>query len=234
MVEIQTSKTAPAKPWSILLYGLPKSGKTVFACKAPEPFLIESDIDGEISLRNHPELSDVPYTLAPTFKQVVEVLQWLKKEKPPYKTIIIDTLSGLQESQRLDEIGGNPLTDSGWKFNEHVFTKNNFKLNTLVKDFLELKKACGYNIIFCVHLKEEKVGSSDNSRILLRPDLSPSLLKAVAAHVNAFFALSVEGANERQLVVEGNKLLMAASRYKFPKTTYKNPSFDDIRKVLEA
>ncbi len=230
-MKIQTAETAERKPWSILIYGLPKSGKTVFACGAPEPLLLEVDSDGEISLKNHPDLHQVPYILTPSFDSVVSAVQTIKKEKPGYKTLIIDTLSGLQEAQRLEEAGVT-LSDKAWKMNEHIYTKNNFKINTLVRTLIELKDTLGMNIIFTVHLKEEVIGAQENRRVLLRPDLSPALLKAVSAHVNAFFALQQEG-NERQLVVQGNKLLMANSRYKFDKSILKNPTFTDLLKYLE-
>lgn len=232
-MEIHTASTAPRKPWTLLLYGPPKSGKTVFAAGAPDPFIIMTDIDGEISLRNHPELSDVPWTLAHTYKEVVEVLKWLKKEKPPYKTIIIDTLSGLQETQRLEQ-AGIQLGDTSWKLNEHIYTVNNFRLTQVVRALLELKVLNGYNIIFLVHLKEELVGSQENRRVMSRPGLSPALLSAVAAHVNAFFSLENKGADERQLTVKGNQLHMAESRYRFPKPIYKNPTWDTLLGVLEA
>lgn len=231
-MEIHTAATAPHKPWSILLYGPPKSGKTVFAAGAPDPLIIMTDIDGEISLRNHPELANVQWTLAHNYADVVKVLKELKKDKPPFKTIILDTLSGLQETQRLEQ-AGIQLGDTSWKLNEHIYTVNNFRLTQIVRALLELKQLNGYNLLFLAHLKEELVGSQENRRVLVRPTLSPALLGAVAAHVNGFFSLENKGADERQLKVKGNALHMAESRYKFPKDIYKNPTWAQILEVLE-
>ena len=119
---IQKVAELDKEPWSIMIYGMPKVGKTVFACGAPKPLLIAVDRDGEISLRNHPELADVSIIKARTYESVVETLQWVEREKPDFETIIVDTVSTLQEGQRLDLVDMDKVFDSDrWVFNRNLY-----------------------------------------------------------------------------------------------------------------
>ena len=230
---IQKVAELDKEPWSIMIYGMPKVGKTVFACGAPKPLLIAVDRDGEISLRNHPELADVSIIKARTYESVVETLQWVEREKPDFETIIVDTVSTLQEGQRLDLVDMDKVFDSDrWVFNRNLYAINNLKVAALVELLLKLKKK--YNIILTCHLKEDIVGNDQqgNGRVRERPALSPALLSQIYAAINGIFVLEATGDN-RTLQVKGSKYLLANSRYKIDKPYLANPTFDTLRKYLE-
>lgn len=232
---IQKVTELEREPWSIMIYGMPKVGKTVFACGAPKPLLISVDRDGEISLRNHPDLQDVSIVKARTYEAVVETLQWIDREQKnlDFETIIVDTISSLQEGNRMDLVDLDKIFDSErWVFNRNLYAINNLKVAALVELLLKLKKK--FNIILTCHLKEDIVGTDQqgNGRVRERPALSPALLTQIYAAINGIFVYEATG-DQRILTVKGSKYLLANSRYKIDKPYLANPTFDTLRKYLE-
>ena len=81
---------------SLMLYGLPKSGKSTFASYFPEPLFLpfERGLDGL-------EVFQAPPTgIIESRKQLYEIVSELKnlhknEGKLPYKTIVLDTMSGV-------------------------------------------------------------------------------------------------------------------------------------------
>jgi hypothetical protein len=168
----------------------------------------------------------------PTFDEVVQAVQQIKEEQPTeYQSIIIDTISTLQEVQRLELIDKKEaLNNNRWVFNQNIFSINNFKVNLLIKELLELKKT--YNIVLTAHLKEDVIGTNEKRQVVSRPDLSPNLMKLVNATVNGIFVLDSVGGN-RVLTTRGNKTLLAESRYKIDQPYIKDPTFNKLRKYLD-
>lgn len=230
-MEFTTVSELARKPWSVLIYGMPKSGKTVFAAGAPAVLIIETDPDGEISLRNHDGL-DVKVAIARDYKAVVKIIRQIKKDKPKeIKTICIDTISSLQQSQRLDLIDSDDAMDKDrWVFNQNIYSVNNFKINLVVRELLGLKD--DYNLLLTCHLKEDISNKDGTVRIIQRPHLSPECLSQVYAGINGIYCLEKEG-EQRKLTVKGNRLQLADGRYKIDKAFLPNPTFDSLRRYLE-
>lgn len=83
------SSRASSRPLRLVLYGNPGVGKSTFAAQAPAPVFLCGE-DGASYL-------DVPAFPKPeTWADVLESVDLLAREEHPYKTLVIDTLDGLE------------------------------------------------------------------------------------------------------------------------------------------
>lgn len=232
----KTAETSDPGPWSIAIYGYPGVGKSVFAAHASRPFVLMVDNDGERSYRNHPELRNVPYVNCRTYAAVVRAIRELKSSKTDLEqidTIIVDTMSELQQRDRMDQVKakGDP-TDANWKFNEHIYTINNFHINVVVDELLELRK----NLILVYHLKEEEVGTGDAKRTRIRPATSPELMHSTIAKISGCMVYERSGKDRRLRLVSNPTDSITKSRFKGKAeelSNLLNPSFEDLQQLME-
>lgn len=105
------SKKMPSK---VVLYGLPKSGKTTLSAQWPEPLFI--NIEGGL------DYLAVQVNATPKLRDFAEVLGWLKHiydaEKPLCKTIVLDSLDWaetLAQAALIKEHGAKSITDADVK-----------------------------------------------------------------------------------------------------------------------
>lgn len=229
----RTVDTHPADRWTFVLYGFPGSGKSVFAAHAPNPFVFMIDPDGEESYRNHPSLKATPYIKIKSLKQMRDALARMAKDKDLDKvdTVVVDTVSELMMIDRVDQVDddGKSVLEDTWVFNQNTWTKNNYRINLLMKMVLDL----GKNTIFICHLKEET--NPKTLKTKLRLHLSPEIQNFLLAKTSGTFIYSFEG-TERHLRVASNPSdSITKTRYKFnTKIGYLvNPTFNDLLKVLE-
>lgn len=160
------------EPWlKVLVYGDPGAGKTVLACTAPKPLLLDVE-NGRISLANHPELSHVKILPIQSFNDLDDVFWELKKGNiPDVETVIIDTISELQR-RNMDEI---LISAHAKDNNRNAFLphQGDYKYNTeimrrLIVEFRDLEM----NLVVTAHRIEDK---DDNGRVFVRPQVTPAL-----------------------------------------------------------
>jgi hypothetical protein len=77
----------------VLLYGRNGMGKTRFACTAPKPLLIDIQEKGTKSVRNYKDVEVFP---AKSWKEVVWAYWFLRAGGHDYESVILDTLTGMQ------------------------------------------------------------------------------------------------------------------------------------------
>ena len=225
---VKSGEDAYLERWSFLLYGFPGSGKTTLAAQAPKPLMLELDENGWIVLRNPLVAKNVRFYVLRDFKRTLQFIQRLAKDPllQEIETVVLDTVSELQTLERLSQLPDNAINE-GWKFNEHIYTVNNFKVLLLVKELLALKK----NTILCCHMKEETVGDGKNKRVIIRPALSPSLLTDIMALVDGTFFL-VKNNNTRELLLQSATDKITKSRFN-KNSTITDPTFEKLLPILE-
>lgn len=107
IIEAGQSKKMPSK---VVIYGVPKIGKTTLAAGWPEPLFI--NIEGGLDYLNEKVKS------TPKLKEFSDVLTWMKHlydaEKPLCKTIVIDSLDwaeNLAQAALIKEHRAKSITD---------------------------------------------------------------------------------------------------------------------------
>lgn len=226
---VKRGTDARIKRWSILIYSYPGSGKTTLAAQAPRPLILELDENGWIVLSNPLVAENVRYVVLRDFERTTKFIRALAKDEllQAVDTIVLDTVSELQTLERLSQLSGDPLLEARWKFNEHIYTVNNFKVLLLVKELLALNK----NTILLCHMKEEDLGDSSSKRKIIRPALSPALLTDIMSLVDGTFFLHKEN-NTRRLQLQGTTDVLLKSRFN-RNGTIVDPTFNKLLPVLE-
>lgn len=228
---IKSGEEAYLDVWSFILYSFPGDGKTTLAAQAPRPLILELDRNGWIVLKKsiaNPKSNK--YVVLRSFKGLVNYVRALAKDSETlsqFDTVVLDTISEAQTLERLSQLPGDALTEQ-WKFNQHIYTVNNFRILLLAKEILELNK----NTIFNCHLRRETVGDEANKRIVVGPDLSDGLLTDLEALVDGTFLLVKDGMSERKLKLQTGKDERTKSRFT-KNATINNPTFDKLLPVLE-
>ena len=213
-----------------MLYGFPGAGKTTLAAGAPKPLVIEVD-EGGHQVLDVPSLRDhARYFYLREFEKVARLVRGLASDPnlSEIDTIVLDTFTELQTLDRLSRLPGDILLDRSWKFNEMVYRDNNFASLILLKEILKL----GKNTIIICHMNEEQVGEGRNSKTLIRPGLSPTLMKDVLALLDGAFFLQLVD-KTRSLRLAGTVNTLTKSRFNFPKAELINPTFADLQKYLD-
>jgi hypothetical protein len=180
-VPLMKGNEAYATKWEILLYGAPGIGKTTLFADAPRVLFIEVDDNGHIVLQDHKNAADIDIFYTRSWSELVKFVIALPASKliGSVDVIVVDTISECQTLERLKEIGGEPLSDEKWKFNQNIFTVNNFRVQALVRAI----KKCGKSVAWICHEKTELVGKAESQEKLVLPALSAGLLAAIQANL---------------------------------------------------
>ena len=85
-------------PSRLIIHGVEGVGKTSIAANAPNPiFLMARGETGLETLIDSGRLEEVPhFPESMNFSDVIEALEWLRDNDHKYKTVVIDTLNGLE------------------------------------------------------------------------------------------------------------------------------------------
>lgn len=101
----------PGRSLSILVHGDAKTGKSTFASTSPKPLLF-LDCEGGTKFLNIKPVTWDPYKNAPPvadaawdtcivrimqYDDILKVLEWLKSGKHPFESVVVDSISELQQ-----------------------------------------------------------------------------------------------------------------------------------------
>lgn len=213
---------AYATKWEVIVYGQPGVGKTTLFAEAPNSLYIEVDDNGHTVLQGNSKAT-IFYTRV--WSELVRFVKALPTSSliKEIDTIVVDTISECQVLERLNQVGAE--MDEALKFNQNVFTINNFRIMAMVR----LLKRTGKNIAWLCH---ETTELTEKQEKLIRPALSATLLSTVCAGVDGQFYYRRQGAN-RVLETDGMGQVQTKSRFTKSRPLV-NPTWADLSKLLTS
>lgn len=209
-------------PFSLLLYGEPKIGKTTLAGGFPAPKFISCPRSEATSLAALPNAKSIEVYGVENWADFVEISLKLAKEPATedFQTLVFDTftqgyafcLTAWVEANKGAQISQNTWTVVNRRFLD-LFDKV-FKLN---KD---------KNLLILAHSRTVVLGEGPGAEKIISPDFGTGLKSKIEARLNGIFYYQEYGKN-RLLRVEPVSGIDVGSRYRF-KGNLTNPTADDI------
>lgn len=171
-------------PIKVVLYGKPGTGKTTLASTFPKPaLLLDISEMGYVGVKRTKGLDIIRVKSV----EEMEIIYWhLKENRDGFKTVIIDTVSGLQdlvlEKQRIDK---KSKVDKDRYGEWGTLTKKDWgeissKLKSILLDFRDLDM----NVIFISHERVFNVEEDDLAEGI-EPSVGPRIMPSVASTLNA-------------------------------------------------
>lgn len=200
---------------SFVLYGRSGSGKTTLAADFPKPMLyLDIKDEGTDSIA---DVEGIDVKEITCYEDIESTLHWLLRNPKKYKTVVLDTMSQLQEIL-VDEVGQNNKKKNGKKpgewgsMSKQDWGEVSSKMKSLVIDFRDLP----LEVVFIAQDKTFGVDDEDGDNQLL-PEVGPRLMPSVATVMNA--AVSVIGCTfiRRKLITKVGK---DGKKVKTQKTVY--------------
>lgn len=186
-----------AEPYlKVLAYGRNGSGKTRFACTAPKPLLIDIQEQGTKSVRTY---EGVEVFHARSWKEAVWAYWYLKAGGHDHESVILDTLTGLQNIcmvQVLKESGDRDPT----KDPKTASQRDWGKLAQLMKEYLLNVRNLPLHVVFTA--QERTYDNEEDERIERVPDLSPGSRATATACVDIIGRMYQK---ERRWAAKGGK-----------------------------
>lgn len=238
MVELSIVKLSGRPKYiKMLIYGKPGVGKTILAASAPAPLLVDIE-RGTLSLQNEdlkkkgvvPE--DIDIQPIEIFTQMNNVFEFLKDEKHDYKTVIIDSLTSLQQKS-MDAIMEKESAKDPKK-NPDLSTQNDWGVNTgQIKKIIRYFRDLPMNVIFTCLAKE---WTSDEGLVLTNPAISPSVSDVACAYtdiIGYMFTAGKEG-ETRAILFQPTERYFAKDRSGKLGKTMIDPSFPKILDLINS
>jgi hypothetical protein len=181
---------------NILLYGYPDAGKTRLAASAPKPLIIDVDEQGTDSVRRdiNPDVYRINF-----WGEMNDIYWYLKSGDHPYKTVSVDSLSGLQTLCMNFVLGDEASRDASRDPDmptRQIYGKVAQLMRTQITNFRNLPM----NTVFTALARTRDTGEGDEDEVMITgPNLSP----AIASHVTA--AVGTIGYLMKREVVIKNK-----------------------------
>lgn len=180
----------------VLMYGRNGMGKTRFACTAPKPLLIDIQEKGTKSVRKYKGVEVYP---ARSWKEVVWAYWYLKAGGHEYESVILDTLTGMQNVcmvQVLKESGDRDPT----KDPKTATMRDWGKLAQLMKEQLLNFRNLDMHVVFTA--QERTYDNEEEERMERVPDLSPGSRATATACVDVIGRIYKK---ERRTALKGGK-----------------------------
>lgn len=228
---LKTGDEATLTQLKLFLYGWPGSGKTTLAAKAPRPLFIETDTDGHVVFRRLPanRRAEIKWYRADSWVKAVKFLTLLVKDREvlaSIDTIVLDTITALQEMERDNQISGTDiLTETTNPFNQNIYAKNNKR----VARFVELMIGTGKHVVVLGHMREDTLPSQAKH---IRPAASSTLTANIGAMMDAILFLEFNGTN-RTLTTASDPSLLTKSRFG-GLTKISNPEWSHIEALMKS
>lgn len=167
---------------SVVLYGRSSTGKTTLACDFPGPvLLLDMNDRGTASVRQNKNLSVLSCR---EWMDVEQAYWYIKKNKGKFKTVVLDTVSMMQDlalTQVLDDKGGST--------NGRMMTKQDWgqaaaMLKTWIINYRDLQSMM--DVVFIA--QDRTTGGTDDEAAddgQILPEVGPRIMPSVASTLNA-------------------------------------------------
>ena len=141
------------KPLALLLHAPHGIGKSTFAAESPNPVYIGSEENDELDVARFPRIE--------TWNDLASQLQALRDETHDYKTLVIDTIDGLEqiaEKEILSQKGnkGKNMATADGSFGKAYINMANMFLNIRDNFLVPLRDKKGMNIVILAHSESRK------------------------------------------------------------------------------
>lgn len=216
----------------LLIYGLPKSGKSTFGSQLPRSLFLNFE-QGTNAL---PGIRSVPILRWSDFKKVLSQLR-KAQAREMYDTIVVDTASiawQLCEKYICQREGVESIRDipwgQGWGMLRNEFSESWREITLL-----------GFGILFIAHSKEKPTEMRDedgNTITAVAPDLPTQCYTIINSIVDIIGYLQVQmnpdGSTERYLYTRSTPTVFAGSRYQYLATKIKFGYKELVEAIGEA
>lgn len=171
-------------PLSVVLYGRSGTGKTTLAASFPSPILfIDVKDQGTASVI---DTEDCDVAQVTEFSQFEELYWYLEKNKKKYKTIVIDTVSQLQQLV-VAEIAAakNKKSDGKWgSLTRQDWGTISSDMKEWLINYRDLS-ALGMNVVFIAQDRTSNMDDAEDSTVEITPEIGPQLSPSIAKTLNA-------------------------------------------------
>jgi len=161
-----------------LFYGRAGTGKTTVSSTFPKPILhLDIREKGTDSIT---DVKDIDTLQIDGWDEFEQVYWYLVSDQNPYKTVVIDAVSQLQDFAVESAIAGNGRNDG-------IITKREWgtaagKLKTWIVNYRDLVDK-GINVVFIAHDRTNEGGDGEDGE--LTPTVGPRLMPSVASILTA-------------------------------------------------
>lgn len=170
-------------PMRVALYGRAGSGKTTIAATFPAPLLVDiKQEEGTASVADVPGLQVFP---AESWEDFEQVYWFLENGEHKFKTVILDTVTQLQElairqvlskAKKSDEDAGGFGTMSKGQWGD---------VATLMKTWLMNFRNLGFNVVYLAQERVFNAGDDAPEDNQIAPEVGPRLMPSVGSTLNA-------------------------------------------------
>lgn len=157
---------------AMTIYGRPKVGKTRFCATAPEPLIIDCDERGTDSTRDDTNPSVARIT---TWSEMNDIYWYLQSGEHPYRTVAIDTISGLQ-TLCMNFVLGDELARDASRDPDMPTRQAYGKVSQLMRTNITNFRNLEMNVIFTAHTRTRSTGEDEEDEsVITGPNLSPAI-----------------------------------------------------------
>jgi AAA domain-containing protein len=205
------------RPLSWAIYGKSGTGKTTFSSTCLKPILILDVRDqGTDSIADH---EDIDMKEIETWDDFEEIYYFLKENPKRYKTVVIDTITQLQQ-MCLEHVMKDKKKDSARLGDWGTLTKRDWgEASGMMKDWIVNYRNLPLEVVF---LAQERVTTVDedeaaeNPDNMITPEVGPHVMASVKVALNAAVSIVANtfvGIRRYKKEINGKKISKEETRY---------------------